>query len=201
MTTTRISHLYKITDTARNKFYIGKHLGNSQGSYWGSGTRIVNHVKKYGTGDLKYEILAIGTEQYIYAIEASYINSNFLKQNSNCLNILAGGKGNHNAKCGSTIGRVAPNKGKKTPKSVRLKQRLAKLGKPGNRAGTLNSAETRLKISLSNKGRKFSSEHIKKLGDMARGRVLAKTTCPHCNLIGGKPAMKRWHFDKCKNKE
>jgi len=24
--------------------------------------------------------------------------------------------------------------------------------------------------------------------------------CPHCNKIGGIPAMKRWHFDNCKLK-
>jgi hypothetical protein len=24
-------------------------------------------------------------------------------------------------------------------------------------------------------------------------------TCPHCNQMGGKPVMKRFHFDKCKS--
>jgi len=27
------------------------------------------------------------------------------------------------------------------------------------------------------------------------------TTCPHCEMTGGKPVMVRYHFDKCKEKK
>jgi hypothetical protein len=33
-----------------------------------------------------------------------------------------------------------------------------------------------------------------------KGKVHAKIICPHCKLEGGKPSMKRWHFDNCKFK-
>lgn len=28
----------------------------------------------------------------------------------------------------------------------------------------------------------------------------ARIVCPHCHKVGGEPAMKRWHFDNCKEK-
>jgi hypothetical protein len=31
-----------------------------------------------------------------------------------------------------------------------------------------------------------------------KGMVKEINTCPHCNKSGGKGAMQRWHFDKCK---
>lgn len=199
--TTRTSHLYKITDLERNKFYIGKHLGDTQGSYWGSGTRIVNHVNKYGIGSLKYEILVLGTEEYIYSIEAAYVDKEFLAQNPNCLNILVGGKSDYSAKCGSTIGRAAPNKGKKASFETRAKLRLAKLGKRGNRTGVPVSEETKRKLSIAKTGKKLPKSVGEKLRLIHTGRVHKKVKCTHCGLLGGITTMNRWHFDRCKHKD
>jgi hypothetical protein len=159
----RISHLYKITDTKNNKFYVGKHLGSVQGKYWGSGKYLKRHIAKHGLDSMKYEILAIGTEEYIYNLESTYITKEFLKENDNCMNIMPGGKIDCSAKCGASLGRVASNKGKKTPDEVRLKQRLAKLGKPGARKGMKHSPETIEKMRLAKLGKKTSDETKKKL--------------------------------------
>lgn len=181
------SHLYKITDTERNKFYIGKHHGTEQGNYWGSGKRIKRHVKKYGTTTLVYEILLIGDEQYIYDIEAAYVDNAFLANNPNCINIYGGGKGG--------------NKGQKTSIEARLKQSAAKIGKTSPRKGVALSQETKQKIGAANKGKKRDKSVGEKLRVLHTGRVLRKTQCPHCLLEGGVPAMKRWHFNNCKNKD
>ena len=33
-----------------------------------------------------------------------------------------------------------------------------------------------------------------------KGRPKPTATCPHCNKVGGISAMKRWHFDNCKDR-
>jgi len=34
-----------------------------------------------------------------------------------------------------------------------------------------------------------------------KGKPKQKVTCPHCDKIGGKNTMGRWHFDNCKQRE
>lgn len=34
-----------------------------------------------------------------------------------------------------------------------------------------------------------------------KGNVWPKVTCPHCQKTGGLPAMKKYHFDRCKHKQ
>ncbi len=83
------------------------------------------------------------------------------------------------------------------------------------------SADHIKKISNAVRGRKQSQEHIDKrvkahLGSKrsnetkakisaaimgkTKGRTKPKVTCPYCMKEGGKPAMIRYHFDKCKQK-
>jgi hypothetical protein len=33
-----------------------------------------------------------------------------------------------------------------------------------------------------------------------KGVPQERLTCPYCGLVGGKSAMKHWHFEKCKHK-
>ena len=134
-TTINAAHLYKITDTVGGKFYIGKHRGVEQNGYWGSGIRIMRHVKKYGTQNLKYEILLIADEKYVFDMERAYMKTSGFLQDPNCLNICGGG-------IGGNFGGEPHNKGKKTPADVRKKQSLAKLGKPSSRLGAKHTQET-----------------------------------------------------------
>lgn len=98
-----------------------------------------------------------------------------------------------------------------------------------NRTGSKHSEETKAKMSFSHTGKKKSKEHCsnlrlsqlgkhlsdahkQKLSNATKGRkinyqltekqLMPKpiVVCPHCNKSGGKPAMKRFHFDKCKFK-
>jgi hypothetical protein len=65
---------------------------------------------------------------------------------------------------------------------------------------THHSDETKAKMSATRKGRKHSEAHAKAIADAKRGLLQPKVTCPHCQKIGGVTGMKRWHFDKCKEK-
>lgn len=87
------------------------------------------------------------------------------------------------------------NKGLKDIYTEETKDKMSKKGKL--RVGNNNpfykkhhSEETKEKI------RKFQLENP----SMKFGMKYKTTECPHCGKIGGTNTMKRWHFDKCKNK-
>ena len=192
MTAPSVAHLYKITDTARGSYYVGKHKGTEQNGYWGSGRRIMRHVKKYGKADLKYEILVIAQEQYIYDLEKKYMQAYECLKDPQCLNLCNGG-------VGGNLGGEPYNKGKPTPPEVRKKQSLAKLGKPGVRRGIPHSEETLQKLR-SWKRHPVTEETRLKLSAAHKGRKQKLITCPHCGKVGGVTAMPRWHMNRCKHK-
>jgi hypothetical protein len=49
-------------------------------------------------------------------------------------------------------------------------------------------------------GKLFTVSHSEQTKEKMR-KPKTKIQCPHCDLIGGDSQMKRWHFDKCKNKQ
>jgi group I intron endonuclease len=83
--------------------------------------------------------------------------------------------------------------------------------------GKSQSEETKKKMSDTHKGKKLSEEHKRKMSAALSGRNLSEehkrkvseslkgykqptVTCPYCQKTGGKPTMRRWHFDNCKQK-
>jgi hypothetical protein len=61
------------------------------------------------------------------------------------------------------------------------------------------SEGTKRKISKTMKGKPMSAATKQKIS-VALKKPKRKATCPHCNLTGGSNAMKRYHFDNCKEK-
>lgn len=72
-------------------------------------------------------------------------------------------------------GRTSPNKGKKCPEHLKEYYR---------------------KIYTGKKVKPFTEEHKNRLRESAKNREKAK--CPHCEKIGDRGAMIRWHFDNCR---
>lgn len=146
-----VAHLYKITNTKSGEYYVGKHRGVTQETrwgnmYWGSGTRIQNQVKKYGTENFKYEILCISNTDYIFELESKYVTKELLQEDKLCLNIVTGGR-EPPSKKGNVI-------------SEETRQKL--IGRtPWNKGGTF-SEETKKKMSESALDRKHSVETIEK---------------------------------------
>ena len=103
-------------------------------------------------------------------------------------------------------GKPAHNKGKTTPNEVKEKISAATSGIKNHNFGNTHSTETRARISI---GRKDQPGHIQteetreKLRLAKKGKSLGKKgpsatlLCPHCGIVGGIGAMKRWHFDNC----
>lgn len=197
---TDASHLYRVVDTARGKFYIGKHGGREQNGYWGSGKRIKRHIKKHGLQDMKYEILVIADDKYIMDLERRYVTDEFIKANPDCLNLCKGGMGGN-------LGNEPWNKGLKLPWVSEMMRRIHK----GNtyRKGAKHTPESIEKLRLAKVGKQAWNKGTvgimkawnKGLSMPTKGVAVERVTCPYCKQIGGIGAMKRWHFDNCKEKE
>lgn len=198
---TDCSHLYRVVDTVRGKFYIGKHGGREQRGYWGSGMRIKRHIKKYGLQDMKYEILVIADEQYILDLERRYVTDEFIKSNPDCLNVCKGGMGGN-------LGQEPWNKGLKLPWVSEMMTKIHKgntyrLGKKGSshRKGIKLTQEQKDKISLGKMGKTHSDESKANMSRSKIGLKQKPVECTYCGKIGGQQTMKRWHFENCKIKE
>lgn len=70
-----------------------------------------------------------------------------------------------------------------------------------SRLGSKHSDETKERWSQIRKGRPAPNKGI--TGELSPLFKVAKpkTTCPHCNKIGGIPVMKRFHFNNCNLKK
>jgi len=153
-----IAHLYRITDQISGKYYIGKHKGQVQGKYWGSGKKWKDYIKKYGTDNLKYEILIIADEDYILDLEGRYITLDYITQNPLCMNLKEGGvqaklsPESIEQMASKLRGRPSWNKGISMPDETKIKVSLAKKGTPPPNKGKPMSEESKLKLSLAKKG-------------------------------------------------
>lgn len=85
------------------------------------------------------------------------------------------------------------NKGKKRSLETRLKMSAAHDHKP-----RIVSQESREKAKLSKLGYKPSEETKLKTSLTMKGVPKIVVSCPHCGKTGGKPAMVKYHFNKCK---
>ena len=145
-----VSHLYKVTNRNTGEYYVGKHRGLTQETrngrlYWGSGKRIQNQIKKYGTENFEYRILCVSNTDYIFELESKYVTKELL-QDEFCLNIVTGG-------------REPPSK-KGFQITEETRQKLRDRVPAG--LGQKRSEESKRKMSESALGRKHSEETIKK---------------------------------------
>lgn len=181
-----VSHLYRATDQATGRFYIGKHVGQVQNGYWGSGTRWVRHVRKNKAVDLKYEILAISDTAYILDLESKYVTLDFIAANPLCMNLKQGGMGGIGLSDASLESmrsklRGKPSWNKGIPMSAESKAKLsaAKMGQVPPNKGKPMSDETKAKVSLAkqgcaawNKGKPLDEKHRTNLKLALKGRTV-----------------------------
>lgn len=133
--------IYRITNNINGKYYIGQHkTKNPYDCYMGSGVLIKEAENKYGLSNFTKEIL------FDYDnFESMNLKENELVQLSNCYpnnpmsynlktggSLLSGGEYSDIAKLAMSKahkGKIPHNKGKKMPKSVRLKISKSRKGK------------------------------------------------------------------------
>ncbi len=134
---------------SNGEYYVGKHSGRNK-SYVGSGTKFRNKYDNSDPSEWERTIISSDlTKEQASWLERCLIGHECVEDEM-CLNLIVGG--DHN----------------ETPSiETRNKMRDAKLGKKRGSP----SEETKQKMSASQKGRKLSEEHRKKLSVAAKKRV------------------------------
>jgi len=207
--------VYKITNKVNGKIYIGKHQTKDlNDGYMGSGKRLTLAIEKYGIENFEKEILFVfDNEIEMNEKEAELVSEEFVKKDTN-YNLCPGGKGGW--------GYVNSSGKNLRTGMVHSEEARSKMSHPGNtfRLGMKTSDETKRKLSIAMKGRignpgPKSKEHRKKISEALKGNQINAgrkfpnrkkrdpiefeiVQCPHCNKKGKKNAMKRWHFDNCR---
>ncbi len=194
-------------------FYIGKGAGRRAYNMQDRNVYWKNIVAKHGNPNV--EILAHwDTDEEALDHEVLLISC-FKDMGYKLANLTDGGEGvsgyKHTEealqKMRGRTGEKHPMFGKPKSAEIKLKISQAKVGKK-------QTEEFKKKISEKLKGRVFSIDHLSKISKSLKGRQFTQETkdkmrissqkqvkCPYCDKIGARIAMKRWHFNNCKNKE
>jgi len=143
--------IYKTTNQINGKFYIGVHDLSRSGTYFGSGKRLLQAIRKYGKENFKQEILiCFETKSEAFVAEAEIVTEDLVKDRM-CYNMTVGGSGG------------AIRKGQTNSKEHNNKIRSSLMGNI-NGSGR-RSEKVRAKISNARKGMKFSEETRHKMSE------------------------------------
>jgi hypothetical protein len=203
--------LYKITNTINGKIYIGVHrTSNLDDGYMGSGKAIQAAIIKYGVEHFHKEILeTFYTSEEMYEREKQIVNEEFLLRDD-VYNIQRGGHGGFEYLIRSGL---IWRGGAKT-EEAKLRQAAGLINyfqSDEVRKTHALASSTRLKennpmkdpliadkVSKALTGKIKSENHKENISSSMRGLKRPQITCTHCGKSGGNNAMKRYHFDNCK---
>jgi hypothetical protein len=145
--------IYKTTNIIDNKFYIGKHKqeGLEFDGYLGSGTYLLNAVKKHGKNNFLRQTLFVFENEKQCFLKEEEIIQKYLKD-KNCYNIKSGGHGgfehlNSNPEMREYVSAMASkkNKGKNlranSPMSYEERQKISERNKKNKELGLANWSE------------------------------------------------------------
>lgn len=189
--------IYQITCKTTGKIYIGKHQTKDlNDGYMGSGKLLKRAQRKYGLENFSKEILYVfETEEEMNNKEAELVSEEFcLKEDT--YNICPGGKGGWGYVNQNDIS--VRNFTKLNAKNIGSLGGIKTKLLHGNNPEFIRKRNLNLN-PLAFKG-KTHSEETKKLMSEKIKQGQKKVQCPHCNKIGEKGNMNRWHFDNCRNK-
>lgn len=173
--------VYKTTNLANGKFYIGTHKTlDPNDDYLGSGTLIGRAIKKYGSERFKKEVLFVfDNAEAMFAKEAEIVTAEFLAEN-NTYNLKLGGEGGFDWINDNIPLRLAKNRKARVATDARVFQkygvtnigsipevvRKRKATGSYRRAGLAGIKATKAKFPEGVfKGRRHSSEAKKAIGE------------------------------------
>ncbi|ANA49514.1 homing endonuclease [Salmonella phage vB_SnwM_CGG4-1] len=171
--------IYQIQNNINKKIYIGAHATtNINDSYMGSGVNIVKSIAKYGVENFTKQILFIfKTSEEMYKKEAEIVNEEFVLRRDT-YNAALGGRGNpviihlQNPSYRKMISDKT-----KAGMTKEVKERISKSKKGISQSKELVEKRVRSwKAYYENnehhhKGKKWSKEHKRKIGDAQRGII------------------------------
>jgi group I intron endonuclease len=167
-----MGYIYKITNTLDNKCYIGQTITNIEERWRHHKTNssnclyLKNAFKKYGINKFKFEIVCICFDDDLNRFEIEYIK-HFNSLVPNGYNLKAGGK------CGGKLHQETKEKISKTL-TEKYKNGYVHQYKDNKHPwlGRKHTLESKIKISISLTGRKFSYSQIQDMKGRGNKKVL-----------------------------
>lgn len=219
-------YLYRITNKVNGKIYVGVHKTRRlDDGYMGSGKVIRSAIKKHGVENFQKEILeTFDDAEAMFAREKEIVTEDFLVRND-VYNLRRGGTGgfDHINRNGLNVSGVEKRDYREISRKTQdtKKTRVYVVSESTRQLMRAHCAtkrpEVALRVSEKLRGRKLSETHIERIRanhrgagsskgrkikqpSVAEGRKQIKyesVTCPHCQVVGKKNAMMRWHFNNC----
>lgn len=172
--------IYQVTNKINGRFYVGMHSTfDINDGYFGSGRRIKAEIAKYGLENFEKKILEVLPDRKALELREAEIVDAVLLKNRLCLNLKLGGAGgfDHEKSHATILEKYGST----------YFSEIAKLKQPEKREATnAKIAESVKQFNLRN-------------GSPNLGKIREKVTCPHCQKVGAKNTMTRFHFDNCKD--
>lgn len=151
-------YIYKTTNLINDKIYIGKHKGEFDCRYFGSGSLLKRALKKYGRINFKVELLVTALDSFTLGeLEEQHIQEYKQKLSKDYLyNLTEGGEHkkeytpilSEETKKRMSVAAVGNKHALGAIRSLEFKEKLRKF-----RLGKFHSEETRKRNSVSNTGR------------------------------------------------
>ena len=164
-----VYYIYMTTNLINGMRYIGKHHGEINDSYLGSGSKLKEDIKKFGKINFKKDILYISqSEEENCQKEIEFIKAFNAVESPLFYNIHIGGAG----------GNTTAGYSKEEKAALSKKLSIFQSGKNNGMYGKHHTEETKRKISESkkgqipwNKGIPLSEETKKKIGNVNKGKI------------------------------
>ena len=184
-------------------FYIGCHQTNNlNDGYLGSGKHLKSAINKYGVDNFIFEILhSVSSKEEMFELERSIVNESLVKDPMS-YNLKIGGSGGNPGIIGAFTGKKHTPETKEKLRKIALAHVITEETREkcaSNSWAKRDPEAHRDHVSKINKGIPKTQEHKEKLRQRNLGIRHKIVTCPHCGKTGGERAIKRWHFDNCKN--
>ena len=204
------SYTYHISWTEQNKHYYGVRVANQCSpekdlwtEYHTSSKIVKSFREEYGEPDIIRIDKTFDTRESATEYEIQFLTENECVMSSKWLNMAAWPLIDNRGKPLSEEHKRKLSESKKgKPRSEESKRKISEALKGENNFwyGKTRSEETKRKQSEAMKGKTRSEEHSRKISEALKGKPQEKVTCVHCEKIGGRRAMTRYHFDNCKKK-
>jgi hypothetical protein len=182
-------------------FYVGKGTGKRSHEFYGRNDCHSKIVQKYGKDNILVCVFKCGSEQQAFSDEIQHI-AQLRKEGYDLANFTDGGEGSSGRIISeeTRLKRSASMRGLKNSLGYKFTDEQRKHQSETTR-GRTRSLDARRKSSIAQLGEK-NHMYGKHLSVEHKAKIIEwnsiKIECPHCNKVGGRVVMKRWHFDNCK---